>query len=163
MRLDKIAADHYLLTDDAAFINLTRGQVRMIWQNLHLDYPDLFVFIGEEVLESPLARRTLQVLVDGVGDVAKAMQAIETRVVEFSKELKVKAAEGVRTQAHATMKPIPEAPAPALEQAPPARRMGAVPLLPSLPIEEIPTAPVFKWEPRMARRRGVGRVLAVVD
>lgn len=163
MRLDRIGTDHYILTDDSAFINLTREQVRKIWQNLHLDYTELFLFIGEEVLSSRSSRRTLQVLVDHVGDLVQAMQLIETRVVEFSKDLKVKRTEGVRTQAHATVKPIPESPDPLLLEAPTARRMGAVPLLPSLPIEEIPTAPVFHWEPRLARRRGVGRILGVVE
>ncbi len=157
MRLAMINAEHFMITQDAAFVNLSANQVKSIWMNLHLDYPDLFLFLGEHVLESQKARKSLQVMVDAAGSVREAMAQVEEDVVRLARELKFKKTGVVRTPAHATAKPAP------VEDSAEIRMRRATPLLPSLPIEEIPTAPVFRWEPRPAARGEVELEPALVD
>ncbi len=144
MRLDMIGPDHFIVTDDASFVNLNLAQARKIWSNLHLDYPDLFIFIGESVLETQPARRSLQVMVDRVGKIAEAMGSIESGVVKHAKAIKPKKGD-VRKPAHPTAQPAPVV----CDE-----RDGDIPVLPSISIEDIPTAPVFRWEPRVARQFG---------
>jgi len=161
MKLEKISSNQFILADHEEFIGLTKDQVQGIWQNLHLDYVELFLLVGEEVLETQFERDQFRRMVEKAGSVATAMQALETRIVELSAFLKP--AQEPRRQAHATVRPVVEAPVEIPVVEPISMEEMPTPYVPfRRPIHSgVPTAPVARRSPTAALRRALG--LAVVE
>lgn len=145
------------LVDDVDGMDLSVAQLEWLGGQLHLSYPHLYVFLVEEVLATPADRNTLAGMVVRAGGLIAAMQALESLVLGV-----LRMSPGREESARL---PEPDLLDVFLAGIPEGRGLGgASHRLKLPPVEEIPVAPVDShWGPLVTRKRGIGRVLAVVD